>query len=73
LYAEKNQYPFVYLRAATTQRAIVAINPAAKACTVNLGDLVESGSVRPLLTQGAVFHDGRLQMDQISFGIFAIE
>jgi maltose alpha-D-glucosyltransferase / alpha-amylase len=73
LYAEKNQYPFVYLRAGTTQRAIVAINPAAKACTVNLGDTVKFGSVRPLLSQGAAFHDGRLEMSPISFSIFAIE
>jgi glycosidase len=73
LYAEKNQYPFVYMRAATTQRAIVSINPSAKACTVNLADSVEFGSVRPLLTQGAAFHDGRLEMGAVSFGIFAIE
>jgi maltose alpha-D-glucosyltransferase/alpha-amylase len=71
--AEKNQYPFVYMRAAATQRVIVSINPAAKACTVNLGDFVEFGSVRPLFTQGAVFHDGRLQMGPVSFSIFAIE
>jgi len=73
LYAEKNQYPFVYLRAVTTQRVIVAINPAAKPCTVNLEDSVKLGSVRPLLSQGAAFHDGRLEMGPISFGIFAIE
>jgi maltose alpha-D-glucosyltransferase/alpha-amylase len=73
LYAEKNQYPFVYLRAATTQRVVVAINPAAKPCTVDLGDSVKLGSVRPLLSQGATFRDGRLEMNPISFGIFVIE
>jgi len=73
LYAEKNQYPFVYMRDATTQRAMVSINPSAKACTVNLADSVEFGSVRPLLAQGAAFHDGRLEMGAVSFGIFAIE
>jgi maltose alpha-D-glucosyltransferase/alpha-amylase len=73
LYAEKNQYPFVYMRVAATQRAVVSINPAAKPCTVNLGDSVEFSPLRPLLTQGAAFHDGRLEMGQISFGIFAIE
>ena len=73
LYAEKNQYPFVYLRAATTQRVVVAVNPAAKPCTVNLGDSVKLGSVRPLLSQGAAFNDGRLEMGQISFGIFVVE
>jgi maltose alpha-D-glucosyltransferase / alpha-amylase len=73
LYAEKNRYPFVYLRAATTQRVVVAINPAAKPCTVNLGDSVKLGSVRPLLSQGAAFQDGRLEMGPVSFGILAIE
>jgi maltose alpha-D-glucosyltransferase/alpha-amylase len=73
LYAEKDRYPFVYLRAATTQKVVVAINPAAKPCTVNLGDSVKLGSVRLLLSQGTVFHNGRLEMGPISFGIFAIE
>jgi maltose alpha-D-glucosyltransferase / alpha-amylase len=73
LYAEKNQYPFVYLRAATTQRVVVAINPAVKSSTVDLGDFVKLGSVRPLLSQGTAFQDGRLEMGPISFGIFAIE
>jgi maltose alpha-D-glucosyltransferase / alpha-amylase len=73
LYAEKNQYPFVYVRAGTTQRVVVAINPAAKPCTVNLEEIVKLGSARPLLGQGASLYDGGLEMDPVSFGIFAID
>jgi maltose alpha-D-glucosyltransferase/alpha-amylase len=73
VYAEKNQYPFVYLRAGNNQRIIVSINPAARPCTVNLAEPVKLGSLRPLLTQDAIFRNGCLELDPISFGIFAIE
>jgi maltose alpha-D-glucosyltransferase/alpha-amylase len=36
IYAEKCKYPFIYLRVAGTERIIVAINPADRACTVLL-------------------------------------
>jgi hypothetical protein len=73
LYAETNKYPFVYLRVAGTERIIVAINPAERACTATLGDVTKSFRCRPLLVQGAAFRDGHLEMDPISFGVFAIE
>ena len=73
VYAEKNEYPFVYLRAGNGQRIIVSINPASKPCTVNLAELIKLGSLRPLLTEDAIFSNGCLEMDPISFGIFAIE
>jgi hypothetical protein len=73
LYAETNKYPFVYLRIAGTERIIVAINPAERACTAPLGEVIQSARIRPLLVQGAVFHDGYLEMDPISFGVFSVE
>lgn len=73
LYAAENQYPFVYLRVAETERIIVAINPAARACAADLGERIELGSLRPLLTERTVLHNGRLEMAPVSFGIFAVE
>jgi maltose alpha-D-glucosyltransferase / alpha-amylase len=73
LYAETNKYPFVYLRGAGTERIIIAINPAERACTAALGEVVKSSRFRPLLVQGAASQDGNLKMDAISFGIFSIE
>ncbi len=73
LYVENNKYPFVYLRLAGTERIIVAINPAERACTVALGKVIELTQLRPLLVQGAAFQDGCLEMDPVSFGIFALE
>jgi maltose alpha-D-glucosyltransferase / alpha-amylase len=73
LYAEKNKYPFVYLRAAGTERIIVAINPAERACTAALGDVTTPTPIRPLLVQGATLRDGRLEMGPVSFGIFSLE
>jgi hypothetical protein len=73
LYAEKNKYPFVYLRVAGTERIIVAINPAERACTAALGDVIKPTPIRPLLVQGAAFLGGRLEMGPVSFGIFSLE
>ncbi len=73
LYAEKNKYPFVYLRLAGAERILVAINPAAKACTAPLGEIIRFKSLRPLLVQGAAFRDDCLEMDPVSFGIFGLE
>ena len=73
LYAEKNTNPFVYMRLAGRERIIVAINPAERACTITLGGLIEPTPLRPLLVQGAAFRNGRLEMDKVSFGIFALE
>jgi maltose alpha-D-glucosyltransferase/alpha-amylase len=70
LYAEKNEYPFVYLRRADTERVIISINPAGRACSV----VLEEGlKLEPLFVQGAAFRDDRLAMDPVSFGIFAVE
>jgi glycosidase len=73
LYAKENQYPFVYLRTAKTERIIVAVNPAARDCTAQLGDAIKFASVRPLLTHGTAVRDDGLHMDPISFGIFAVD
>jgi glycosidase len=73
LYAEKNKYPFVYLRVAGTQRIVVAINPDERACTITLGDMIKPAPLRPLLVQDAAFRDGRIKMGPVSFGIFAVE
>jgi maltose alpha-D-glucosyltransferase/alpha-amylase len=73
LYAEKNKYPFVYLRVAGTERIIVAVNPAERACTATLGEMIKRTPLRPLLVQRAAFQDGRLEMGPVSFGIFAFD
>lgn len=72
LYAEKNKYPFVYLRLAGTERIIVAVNPAEQACTAPLENILLT-SLHPLLVQGAAFRKGCFEMDPVSFGIFAVE
>jgi hypothetical protein len=61
------------VRVAGTERIIVAINPAERACTAALGEVIKSARFRQLLVQGAVFRDGYLEMDPISFGIFSVE
>jgi maltose alpha-D-glucosyltransferase/alpha-amylase len=69
VYAEKNKYPFIYLRTADSEQIIVSINPAAQSCSVTLNGL---DNAHPLLVQGAEVRSGRLQMDPVSFGIFAV-
>jgi maltose alpha-D-glucosyltransferase / alpha-amylase len=73
LYAEKNSYPFVYLRGAGPERIIVAINPAERACTITLGQLIKPAPVYPLLVQDTELRDGRIEMGPVSFGIYALE
>ena len=73
MYAKENKYPFVYLRLAGTERIIVAINPAERACTAGLVDVTKATPIRPLLVQGAAFRNGRLEMGPVSFGIFSLE
>ena len=67
--AEKDTYPFIYLRTADTEQIIVSINPAARSCSVTLNGL---DNATPLLVQGAALQSGRLQMNPVSFGIFAV-
>ena len=69
VYAEKNKYPFVYFRTADSEEIIVSVNPAAQSCSVTLNGLDDT---MPLLVQGAELQSGRLQMDPVSFGIFAV-
>jgi maltose alpha-D-glucosyltransferase / alpha-amylase len=73
LYAEKNKYPFVYLRFAGPERIFVAINPAERACTTPLKEIIQLTSLHPLVVQGAEFRDGCLEMSPVSFGIFVLE
>jgi maltose alpha-D-glucosyltransferase / alpha-amylase len=70
LYAEKNKYPFVYLRSTSTERIIVSVNPAGRSCAIALKGLI---TATPLLVQGAAFRDGRLEMEPVSFGIFTVK
>jgi hypothetical protein len=69
VFAEKDTYPFVYLRTGDTEQILVSINPAAQSCSVRLNGL---DNATPLLVQGAALQGGRLQMDPVSFGIFAV-
>jgi maltose alpha-D-glucosyltransferase/alpha-amylase len=69
LYAESHQYPFVYLRTDGAEQIVVSINPAARPCSVPLKGW---DVTRPLLVQGAALRNGRLEMDPVSFGIFAV-
>jgi glycosidase len=73
LYAEKNKYPFVYLRSAGAERIIVAINPAEQASTAPLREVIKLRSLHPLLVQGAAVRDGCLEMGPVSFGVFVLE
>ena len=70
LYAEKNKYPFVYLRIGGPERIIIAINPAEWTCAVTLEEM-KSVRLHPLLVQDAAFQDGRFEMGPVSFAIFA--
>jgi glycosidase len=79
LYAETKRYPFLYRRStgkvspsrtADSESIIVCINPGAIPCSVALK---ETPNVTPLLVQGAVFREGRFEMDPVSFGIFAVQ
>lgn len=69
VYAEQNSYPFVYLRTTDTEQILVSINPAAQSSSVTLNGLDDAS---PLLVQGAALQSGQLQMDPVSFGIFAV-
>jgi hypothetical protein len=70
LYAEKNCDPFVYLRRAGKESIIVSINPAGKSCAVGLNEVIKA---TPLFARGAEFRDSRLEVEPVSFGIFAVE
>ncbi|MBV8898899.1 MAG: glycosylase [Verrucomicrobia bacterium] len=70
LYAEKNGYPFVYLRQAGSERIVVCINPAGRPCAAALEEV---GQAKPLLVQDAAFREGRFEMGPVSFGIFEVE
>ena len=69
VYAEENTYPFIYIRTAGSEQIIVSVNPTARSCSVTLNGLNDA---TPLLVQGAVLQSGRLEMDPVSFGIFAV-
>jgi maltose alpha-D-glucosyltransferase / alpha-amylase len=77
LYAETKRFPFVYLRSAgradpsrTAERIIISINPGGRPCSVTLK---EATNLTPLLVQRAAFRGGNLEMDPVSFGIFAMQ
>jgi glycosidase len=70
LYAAKNCYPFVYLRRTGKESIMVSINPAGKSCAV---ELREGSNATPLFVRGAQIRNRRLEMDPVSFGIFAVE
>jgi maltose alpha-D-glucosyltransferase/alpha-amylase len=70
LYAEKNGYPFVYLRIAGSERIVISINPAERPSVVALKEVIKA---KPLLVQDAAFLEGCFEMGPVSFGIFEVE
>jgi maltose alpha-D-glucosyltransferase/alpha-amylase len=69
LFAEKNGYPFVYLRQGGGERIVISINPADKP---SVAAVKEVNKACPLLVQDAAFRDGRFEMGPVSFGIFEV-
>jgi len=69
LFAEKNGYPFVYLRQGGGERIVISINPADKP---SVATVKEVSKASPLLVQDAAFRDGRFEMGPVSFGIFEV-
>ena len=70
LYAEKDKYPFVYLRSDGRQKVIVAVNPSAEPVRVPLKSY---RSWKPLLAEGASCASGELAMQGVSYGVFLVE
>jgi hypothetical protein len=70
LYAEKNGYPFIYLRIAGSERIVVSVNPAGRFRMLALKEVIKA---IPLLVQDAAFREGRFEMGPVSFGIFKVE
>jgi len=69
VYAEREKYPFVYLRSDGRQRVLVAVNPSDQAVSV---PLTEYGKLKPLLAEGARYERGQLHMHGISYGVFLV-
>ena len=67
VFAEPDQYPFVYLRSNGTQRMIVAINPSDRSVHVPLPQWTK---LKPLMASGAHANKGELEMQGVSYGIF---
>jgi len=70
VYAEKEQYPFVYKRSCGGQKVLVALNPCERK---NRIECREYPRVKPLLVKGAKCDAGVLEMEGISFGVFLVE
>jgi maltose alpha-D-glucosyltransferase/alpha-amylase len=70
VYAEKDSYPFVYLRSASGEQIIVSVNPAARPSSLKLQGF---DNASPLLVQGAKLQNGLLEMAPVSFGIFLVQ
>lgn len=67
VYAEKEKYPFIYLRTDGDEKILVAVNPSNTECSVPLHN---SDAAKPLIAQGTKIEDGILKMNGVSFGIF---
>jgi len=70
LYAEKEKYPFVYLRSNGVEKVVVAVNPSDQLVQVPLPAFKR---LKPLAAQNAAFSKGTLTMKALSFGIFSVE
>lgn len=71
VYAEKNEYPFVYERKASGgQTVLVALNPRSEDSSLRLPQL--SGCTT-LLAEGASVDGNMLMMEGISFGLFLMD
>lgn len=76
LYAQRRKYPFVYERSADGESIIIAVNPAAKEHTCEIGLPLASESISPLLVSGAQTRPANgcitVRMDGVSFGIWQV-
>lgn len=70
VYAEKEQYPFVYMRSNGEQKVLVALNPSERKSRI---EIREYPRTKPLIVQGAKCSAGALEMQGISFGVFLVE
>lgn len=77
LYAEKDKYPFVYLRRTDAQSVVVALNPSGRDLEISVNIPEGFKQVFPLMVQGAELDidsaSAKLKMTGVSFGIFELK
>ncbi len=77
LYAEKNQYPFVYQRKLGAETIVVAVNPSAQAVSADIRPGKVIPNPRSLSSHGATVErtksGWKITMAGISFGVFKLD